>query len=162
MTDKDKLRADVLWKIYQDNIQQGRHHELQRSTVASVLIAISGAIVGIVTIDKTISTWDIPLTMLLMCLSLFGMLFSIKQYERFNKHMQRARHYRNELDKLLDGAPLMTLKKQADATHARKFRIFSQMRLNLFWTTLYSFIFILGLGLTVYAACTCNAVVNNQ
>ena len=138
MTDKDKLRADVLWKIYQDNIHQGRHHELQRSTVASVLIAISGAIVGTVTFDKTISTWDIPLTLLLMFLSLFGMLFSVKQYERFNKHMQRARYYRNELDKQLDGTPLITLKKEADAAHAKKFKTLNRMRLNWFWTSLYS------------------------
>lgn len=78
--------------------------------------------IGIVTFDKTIAApADLPLILLLIALGIFGAVFSMKHYERFSLHMERARRYRDALDALLPGQPLRTLKQKADVAHKEKF-----------------------------------------
>jgi len=106
MGDENAALRDVLWKMYQENCTQGRHHESQRSTVAAVFLAIAGAAIGLITFDKGILPSDLPLTIFLFFLGCFGAVFSAKQYERFSFHMERARRDRAALDALLPGSPL--------------------------------------------------------
>lgn len=145
MADNDFAVRDVLWKMYQEHCTQGRHHETQRATVAGAFIAISGAVVGLITFDKSISSADLPLILFLILLGAFGAVFSAKQHERFRLHMERARAYRDELDKQLAGSPLKRLKREADAEHNGKYPRLSDLQLNRFWIALY--IFVAGLGL---------------
>src|SRR5437868_4603714 len=100
----DALR-DVLWKMYEENVTEGRHHETQRATVTNLVIAIAAAVLGLVTYDKAITHLDLPLTIFLVFLGVFGAAFSSKYYERFRLHMKRAKKYRNALDKLLSNQP---------------------------------------------------------
>jgi hypothetical protein len=151
MSDSKSALRDVLWKMYQEHSTQGRHHETQRSTVAGALIAIASALVALITFDKVISLIDLPLTLLLLLLGGFGSVFSAKQYERSRLHVERARAYRDELDKQLDGAPLKRLKREADADHNGKYPRLSALRLNQFWIGLYAFIALLGAVLTTVA-----------
>lgn len=72
MADDESAVRDVLWKMYQENCTQARQHETQRSNLASPLISISAAIIGIITFDKSIATWDMPLIVLLIVVGLFG------------------------------------------------------------------------------------------
>jgi hypothetical protein len=170
MSDENSALRDALWGMYQENTTQARHHEDQRSTVASTLIAIAGAVIGLITFQKSISVWDIPLTVLLMAIGGFGAVFSAKQYERFSLHMERARTYRDALDVHLDGSPLKPLKVAADARTAKDFPKLTGLRLHYFWLALYGLILLMGIVLTglamVYptppetpaATCACAAV----
>jgi len=151
MAEDNAALRDVLWKMYQEHCTQGRHHETQRSTVAGALIAIAGAVIGLVTFDKTVSPTDLPLTAFLFVLGAFGAVFSAKHYERFCLHMERARRHRDELDGLLPSSPLKRLKKEADAKHNAEFPRLKDLRLNRFWTWLYVLIAMLGLALSVVA-----------
>ena len=152
MNDDVSAMRDVLWKMYQEHCTQGRHHESQRSSVAAALIAVAGAIIGLVTFDDSISGWDVPLTLLLAAIGAFGALFSAKHYERFSMHMERARAYRDALDETLPGRPLKPLKVAADEISARDFPLIRPLRLNRFWTGLYLLICAIGLVLIVVAA----------
>lgn len=42
----------ILWGMYQENCIQARHHESQRSTVTSILLSISAAILALVSLNK--------------------------------------------------------------------------------------------------------------
>lgn len=118
MSDDNAASRDVLWKMYQEHCTQGRHHESQRSTVISAVMAISAAVIGLVTFDKSIAgAADVPLAFLLIVLGAFGGGFAMKHYERFSLHMERARRHRDALDALLPGQPLRQLKQQADSAH---------------------------------------------
>ena len=145
----DSALRDVLWKMYQEHCTQGRHHETQRSTVASALMVIGGAIIGIVTFDKSLSLWDLPLTLLLAAIGAFGIIFSAKHYERFGLHMERARTYRDELDKLLPGKPLKRLKQEADLRSVVP--VITRLRLNWLWYLLNGLILVLGVLLSTLA-----------
>ena len=102
MEDDNAPSRDVLWKMYQEHCTQGRHHETQRSTVISTLLAISAAVIGVITLDRNIVyPADLPLSVTLIFIGVFGAGFSMKHYERFSLHMERARRYRDALDALL-------------------------------------------------------------
>ena len=100
MADEDNAR-DVLWKMYEENVTQGRHHETQRTAVSSLILGVAAGILGLIAFDKAITAADVPLTLFLTVLALFGAMFSAKHYERFKSHMERARKYRDGLDQLL-------------------------------------------------------------
>ncbi len=149
MGDDNSALRDVLWKMYQEHCTQGRHHETQRSTVAGALIAISGGVMGLITFDKAVTITDLPLALFLFALGGFGAVFSSKHYERFNLHMARARHHRDELDSLLPGAPLKRLKKAADDQHNAAFPRMSVLRLNRFWLWFYVLLATVGVVLSI-------------
>ncbi|SCX87653.1 hypothetical protein [Nitrosospira sp. Nsp13] len=151
MENDNDFLGDVLWKMYQEHCVQGRHHETQRSTVASTLIAIAGVAIGFITYDGNLSYQDLPLTLFLLLLGAFGAIFSAKQYERFSLHMTRARKHRDALDALLPQSPLKRLKTTADSEHNIAFPKLKTLRLHQFWLWLYLLIAVLGVLLSFIA-----------
>jgi hypothetical protein len=152
MSDDNAASRDVLWKMYQEHCTQGRHHESQRSTVISAVMAISAAVIGLVTFDKSIAgAADVPLAFLLIVLGAFGGGFAMKHYERFSLHMERARRHRDALDALLPGQPLRQLKQQADSAHNSQFPHLHKWRLHYWWLTLNLILAVVGVVLLVVA-----------
>ncbi len=150
MANKDE--TDILWGMYQEHCTQGRHHETQRATVTNLIVAVSAGIISLVTYDKQINLTDLPLTAFLTAIGLFGAALSHKHYERFCFHMDRAREYRNELDKLVPQAKITALKQAADDIHKKHFsRGDLAIRLNWLWLCLHFLIAILGVLLSILA-----------
>ncbi len=152
MSDDPETLRDLYWKMYQENCTQGRHHETQRATVATALIGIAAAAIGIATFDKSLILSDLPLTLFVVAIGLFGTIFSAKHYERFSLHMERARFYRKALDDLLTNSPLARLKKDADDENRKNHPFLEPLRLNKFWLGLHVFVILLGLALSALAA----------
>jgi hypothetical protein len=152
MNDDHSVLREVLWKMYQEHCTQGRHHELQRSSVASVLIAVSAAVIGVASFDRQLSLGDLPVTAIVVLLGTFGAMFSAKHYERFELHMERARRYRDALDDLLPGTPLYKIKMEADLQHNGKYSRLHRFRLHYFWVGLYLVIMSIGIVMSVMCA----------
>ncbi len=144
---------DACWKMYAEHSTHLRHHETQRSTVAGTLIAIAAALVGLITFDKSITSTDAPATLFLIALGLFGAVFSAKQWERSSMHMQRARHYREKIDEVLEGTVIKEIKVAADKVHKGEFPRLNRLRLHAFWISLYVLIAVLGSWLSYVALC---------
>jgi hypothetical protein len=164
---------DIFWKMYQENVTEGRHHETQRATVTNLVITIAAAALALVTFDKAITTVDLPLTIFLVLLGMFGAAFSSKYYERFQLHMERARAYRNAIDSLLPNfntlsEPVWNLKEIADAEHEesilkvakgkkkktnwqRWMTFIHKRRLYQLWLTFHLLIALIGLILSIVA-----------
>jgi hypothetical protein len=151
MTDEQKVSKEILFGLYQDNINQGRHHETQRATVTSSILAIDAIIIGLITFDKCINSSDVPLTIFLTVLGIFGAAFTLKHYERYSLHMQRARVYRNKLDKIFMDGLVFTLKKNADEENDKEFPILKNLRLHYWWTALHLIVSVIGTVLTIIA-----------
>lgn len=148
----DNLRlTDACWKLYAEHCTHARHHETQRSIVAGTFLTIATAIIGLVTFDKVLGLADLPLTLLLVAVGLFGAVFSAKQYERASLHELRARFFREAIDATFAGSPLKTIKRNSDERHAVKFSRLEKLRLNKFWIGLYLLIVIIGCGLSLAA-----------
>jgi uncharacterized membrane protein YidH (DUF202 family) len=149
MSDEQKTLADVLMKLYQEHSTQGRHHEIQRSAVVTAIIAVASAVIGLVTYDRAITRSDLPLTIFLIGIGVFGAAFAMKHYERFNLHTERGRAHRNALDKLLGevlnlSPPLAPLRTSADARNTEAYPRLSKLRLHYWWLSLSLIVAVVG------------------
>jgi hypothetical protein len=141
---------EILWRLYQDHLTHGRHHETLRVATTTVILAIAGGVLALLGADKT---WPphysaLPLTAFLMLLGAFGALFCAKYHERFVFHMNRAREYRNALDANLPAARINELRPVADERTKTEHPWLFHRRLHWLWVWLHVLIAILGLTLS--------------
>lgn len=141
---------DILWNMYQEQCTQGRHHETLRATTTNLLLVVAAGAIAVITHgDKSLALGNLPLAILLISIGLVGVLFSAKFHERFDMHMERARNYRDALEKLVPASNIRALKSQADAKTKKKYPRLFDLRLYKFWMGLHFLVAALGLVLTL-------------
>jgi hypothetical protein len=136
--------AEALLEFYKEHLVHGRHIEVQRSTIAGVAFALSGAIIGELLKKGQLTTEQLPFTVTLLCVGLFACLMSAKLYERFRLHNATARLARNQLD-----PTLQQLRKQAQDENRKKYPLMFRLRLHVVWNSLFGIVLALGLITTV-------------
>jgi hypothetical protein len=115
MPDRDDAALrDVHWKMYQENWTQARHHENQCLELAKALIAVAGAAIALISFKTGLVLRDLPLTVFVFLLGGLGAIFSAKQYERYVAHRGSAALHREELDRLLPGRPLGSIRDDVE------------------------------------------------
>ena len=141
---------ELYWRMYQENTTHGRHHEVQRATLTTVVVAIAAATVGFIRPhDLPLGKGYLPLTLLLTLLGLFGAVVTRKHYERFALHGRRASKYRNKLDSSLPGIDLKKLKQEADDEHAKQFPRTSKLSLSWLWVGVHLSVAAIGAVLSI-------------
>lgn len=146
----DEAWRDALWKAYQDNHLYVRHHEVQRSSVATAIVAIASALLAVPAFDRALTASDVPLLLVVMAIGAFGILVSLKQYERIWLHIDRGDALIEEIDKTLDGRSLAALIESSDTRHAEHYR-FYRVGMNRFWILFYAFVVLVGAVLAGFA-----------
>jgi hypothetical protein len=114
---------EFLWRMYNEHTTQGRHHEVQRTAVSTVVLALAGAVVAFVsqTVNSLQAVW--PIAVFLIVLGAYGALFSLKQAERTRLHITVADAYRKSLEDHLvsaGGQAIRHLNSNARKLHNRK------------------------------------------
>jgi hypothetical protein len=141
---------DVLWNMYQEHCIHGRHHETLRATTTNLLLVIAAGALAVITHgDKSLALDNLPLAVMLVLIGLLGIIFSAKYHERFEMHMERARQYRDALEKLIPASNIVSLKTRADEKTERKYPRLFHLRLYKFWIGLHFLVAFLGLILAV-------------
>jgi Ca2+/Na+ antiporter len=135
--------------LYQEHLNQARHQENQRSTMSNLILIICSALLAAVTLDKDLSLTDLPLTLFLFSLGVYGAVFSAKYYERFKLHYERSRIVRKQLEKIINSIDNKETQKAADIKTRKQFPIMFSLRLYWLWIILMLIISVVGLGLTV-------------
>jgi len=148
--DDQCTRGELLWRLYADNREYARAHESQRSAAANLIVAISAGLLGLATFDQKLTVADLPLTLFLMLVGLFGAVFSSKHYERTRLHLNRARQYLRRLNDLFPEDRIVDLQKQGDAENERAFPRLYHLKLNSLWNGFYLLISFLGFVLSSY------------
>jgi hypothetical protein len=146
---------NVLLAMYNEQCTQARHYESQRSTVSGFLVAISAAMIGLITYDQHITRSDLPAAIFLFVLGVFGMVSSVRHYERSLRHGKRAQEYRKKLNALIQDAEILKLREDADReTKSRfsKFYYLPYVRLHHIWHVLHLAIALLGFMLIAMSA----------
>jgi hypothetical protein len=139
---------DILWNMYQEHCTHGRHTETLRATTTNILLAVAAGTIAVITHgDNSIALKNLPLAILLVLVGLLGAIFSAKYHERFAMHTERARKYRDALEKLVPASDIRLLKTQADEISEKKYPRLFHLRLYKFWITLHFLVAVLGLVL---------------
>ena len=142
-------KTELLWRFYQEHCNWERHHESQRALATNLVLFIAAGVLSVITIDKSIGVSDLPLTVFLMVLGVFGATLSRKQYERFARHQSLANEYRKAIDQELPEAEVLVIRNRAEDEHAPKYRIFYKSRLNWLWIGLPVVVAMTGVVLTL-------------
>ncbi len=144
---------DILWKYYEEELKQAINHEASRSSITNLILIITGVIISIITYDNNINNNDFPLTIFLIIIGLFGVVFNAKYYERFNFHYSRAREYRKLLESQYLDIDFNEARIFSVTSNKKRFKIITRIRLNWLWLTLNCLISIFGLTLTLIILC---------
>jgi len=158
LAEKEDVK-DVLMELMQEHFRQIRHYETQRSTVSNLLVIIAAAILAFVTYDKTLTLFDLPLTILLLVLGLFGAAFCMKYYERSTLNSERFHRYQEKIDEVLFNSNLIhILREETDNIHTKEFPKmrngrWSWVKVHRLWIVFHLIISLLGLILTILAIC---------
>jgi hypothetical protein len=142
----DDQENEFLWRFYQDHISHGRHHETLRATTTTVLLAIAAGILGLIGGGHPGPLiWEqLPLTVLLVFLGIFGAFFSAKYHERSEFHMFRARQYRCALETNLPNLQGKAKREAADKARQAKYPWLHGRRLHPFWVWLHLLVAAIG------------------
>lgn len=128
--------TDALLNLYQEERNQGRQSETQRSTIANFIITISAVVLGFL-VQKGFTPESLPLAILLIGLGVYGAVISAKLYERWQYHMRRARRWRKRVDELNPDAKIEICKKKAKKEQKKKHPILWKVRLHWLWSALH-------------------------
>lgn len=156
LTDDQKIQKELLLAMYQECTTRCRHHETLRATITGSLIAIDTIIVGVITFDKSLILSDVPLTLLITFLGIFGVIFTLSHLERYLQYSKRGQQYQNTLDNTFTNGLIERGKKDAKAAtnillKNGKFNFPRYLHHHFLWSMIHIFIFIIGLTLSIIA-----------
>jgi len=101
------------------------------------------------TINKSIDMTDLPLTIFLIVIGVFGAVLSMKHYERFARHQTLAGAYRAALDQEVPEAQILGIRSKAERCHTNNYRLVHKWRLHWLWIGLHAAVALTGVFLTV-------------
>lgn len=148
--DDYKTEVEILLAYSQEDWEQRRQSENQRATITNFIITIASAIL-IYIVEKGLSTQQLPLTIFLIPLGIFGAVAVSKLYERGEYHMASTQAWRKRVDELYPKAQLLNLRNQAKEAHAKKFGMVIRewVRLHSIWASINLVIALIGGVLTL-------------
>ncbi|WP_295456762.1 hypothetical protein [uncultured Thiodictyon sp.] len=146
-----KEEIKLLWELIQQHWTQGRHIDTQRVNMSRIMIAAAAGVIAVVGFNG-LSSDDLPLTVFLSFLGIFGVWFSAKYDELFYTHMQLARAYRVELDKLVPCIAFEKGVEQKNALFGTTKKLTNKIRLKHFWMALHSMVALFGILLSIIVA----------
>ena len=143
-------QSDVVWQLVKDNFDQARAHESYRANIATLVITLTGILVGTLSVNLGPGHhWVIYLAMTV--LGFYGALASAKHYERFRMHVAIAQHF---LSKLKD-VGVLTIDVNDEFKKFQKARTWphsalASLSLNWLWTGFPAAVGLTGLGLLLW------------
>jgi len=143
--------TDVLLALYQDAVGHGRHHEDQRALMTNLLVVICAGLLGVVGFDDRISRADLPFSVFVIVLGVFGALFSAKHHERFDLHQERGKGFRKALEALHPETHVSSLRATAATKVKEEHPYLYRVRLFWFWLAVPLIVAVTGAIVTVLA-----------
>lgn len=143
-------QAEVLWRMYNEHVTMGRHHETQRSSTSQIILVVVAALIGFFGSSRATHGSTGLMAVFVISLGLFGALFSAKQYERAKFHMLAAGLHRQALEARV-GMNLSRIRTEAETAQALLFPRANAWRLNLFWIRLHLIVAFIGAAMLIRA-----------
>ncbi|MBD2104681.1 hypothetical protein [Leptolyngbya sp. FACHB-261] len=140
--------TDVLLKLCEQRWAEVKQAEDQRSALSNIILLIASAIVGVFT-QKGLDRNNLPLSLLLIFLGIYGAIGSRKYRERIHYSLSILKLYRDKLDELYPDAQIEKLRIQAKDFHEKRHPLMTKIYPHQLWVALHISIAIAGLILTI-------------
>lgn len=140
----------VLMDFAKIELEYSLHHERMRERMTSIVLVIGGFGLTIAGWNRGIGAEDIWIGIWITITAAFGVVFSLKQYERTQYHYARYRAFRRKIDsdEALCGQITASILEGEDKHLMSTNRRLFAYRLNKFWVGLPALLFIVGSCLT--------------
>jgi hypothetical protein len=148
---------ELLFRLYQEEWIQCRHHQDLRSKMTGLVVAITAGLTAVVSSVNLMSQNDIPLAILLIAIGILAPIFSMKQHERFSFHLDRARQYRDKIDNNIEELSLRDLRCAAKKVSQKKHPYLFDLRLKYFWATMNALPIFVGIVILFLILCPMKA-----
>jgi hypothetical protein len=137
-----------LLRAMEENQIHARQAEDKRAVLANIILVLAcAAVIAFAFIG--LNRRALPLAVLLVVLALYGIIVTLKLYERSRYHILRARSLRARLDELCPDAHVEQLQKLAENEHLKSYPRLVNVRLNTIWLYFYLTLGILGAVLAI-------------
>ncbi|MEM9359945.1 MAG: hypothetical protein AAGB04_27485 [Pseudomonadota bacterium] len=141
-------QVDLLLRLYVEEKTYARAHENTRSVVTNIIAAAAALLVGFVTFDDAVDFNDIPMSVFLIIIGIFGAIISLKQYERTRLHLYRAEYILKQIQSV-SSMDLVAAKSYSYDSNEKRFGWLYRRKLNFLWTVLHLFISTIGAAILV-------------
>jgi hypothetical protein len=153
ISEREKIRKDLLWETYLDLRNHARHAETVRANAINYVLILTAALITVISLDRQVTRDDWPLCVFILVIGLFGSLSSLAYIERYDRNRERAHSLRDNIDEQYLSGRVKQLRDEADK---REHRILSWTKTvsggtHLFWLVLPLAIALLGAILTILA-----------
>lgn len=135
---------DFLTRNMEENWLHARQAEEKRALTATINLVLASALQAIF----VFAGWNIktlPLAIWIVFLGVYGVLTTLKLYERSQFHILRARKLRARLDELWPDAQVERLQQLVESEHKRRYPFWMHTRLNTIWLSLHLVILVVGI-----------------
>jgi hypothetical protein len=155
----DKTYLDMLLAFYSEQVEHARHHEVMRAESTNYILAASTALLGLASAGAVFGVqWDqrakLLVPIIVIILNVFGMLLSVKYYERNRLHVTIARKYRSEISNRFSQPtfePPDALREAGRLAAKKKYPVLEKVRLHWLWIGLHGLFALIALALLVLA-----------
>ena len=131
--------SQLLLEMYKVQVARSEHYEKIRGALVNYLFVISGVLISIAVFDQQLSGTDTWVGATLTILGISGFAASSAHGRRSWRHADRAKAYRNALDKALPDAQINAIRDSVPPTKSY---------LNLIWNLVPGLITIIGIAIT--------------
>ncbi len=138
---------DTLLEMFKHYMSEGRYHLDQRANTSNILLILATSVIGFIGIEQRPPEIGTFAGLFLMVLGVFGVIWSIKHHERYDFYLQRARGYRDELNKLLSPLDMNIINANADKITKEKWRLIYRTPNGLLWLTPHLLVVVIGICL---------------
>jgi hypothetical protein len=139
---------EVTLEFWRDRRAQARQSEDQRATLSNLVLLVEVAGLGVIAsqgLTRTMFAVSIPL----IFLGAYGVVGTLKLYERHQLHASEARQIAKRIDQLMPSLEVKDALKDAARRHERRHPVLRRVRLHHIWTVLHVGGAMLGALLTV-------------
>ncbi|GER90664.1 hypothetical protein KDW_48260 [Dictyobacter vulcani] len=142
--------TDILINVADQEFAQAKQSEDQRANITGLVVVVASAIQGGLT-QTGMTRNALPLTIMLIVIGAFGMVASIKLYERARRHIRLKFFIRKRLEELYPETQLQNLLDLTRKEQQADFPIMRNIRLWSIWIILNGMVSVLGIVYTIIA-----------
>jgi len=139
--------AEIWLRMYEEQIRHGRHHEALRSQSTNMIVAISAALLAFLSSEAATESRGYLLGAFLVVVNLYGLLMSLKHYERSRMHVTVASKYRDAISSVcpLGDSRLNEVREVGKKEHGASFAAIRRVRAYAMWSGLHLILVLVGI-----------------
>jgi hypothetical protein len=142
----DDKNVDAWIRMYEEQTRHGRHHEKLRSQATNLIIAVSAAILAFMSSEAASAERTMVLAFFLIVVNIYGLVMSLKHYERNRMHVAVAGKYRDVVSAAnpINGTTVNAERAVGKADHAKSYPVTRAIRAYILWSGLHAVLALLG------------------